>query len=116
MFKITPFPDGYELTSQNTTTCPYRLDYLIDKNCHIYQNTITSKESADALICKYLNFTPIGRMLLPYGIEFTVFDGKQNEKLNLQFSKIELNKNINATLYIPSRYKKADISLINNLL
>jgi len=51
----------------------------------------------------------------PYEMELKAFDGRQFGKINISFSKIEIDKILNTSLSIPSKYKAGDISKLKNI-
>ena len=116
MFEIKASANGHQLKSNlPATQCPYLFDFYIDTNYKLTQTIITERLHANIFSCKYSNFLQTEKCQFPYNMELSVFDGKQSGKLNINFSKIEIDKNLNINLSVPSKYKAGDISKLNRL-
>ncbi len=116
MFEISSSTDGYLFKSNSSlVSCPYLFQFSIDKNCRVCQTFVSEEKRVETLSCRYSNFMQIEKYQIPFNLEFTSFDGKKMQKMNVIFTKVELNKDINVDLSIPSKYKKGDVSKLDSL-
>ena len=58
---------------------------------------------------KYNNFKELNSINFPYLIDFEALNGNSLTKMNIEFTKIEINKDLNYSFSIPKRYKKKKI-------
>ncbi len=116
MFDASKSANGYHLKSSlPASKCPYAFDFDADTNYRLTQTVITERLHLNTFSCKYYNYMQTEKFQFPYEMELKAFDGRQFGKINISFSKIEIDKILNTSLSIPSKYKAGDISKLKNI-
>jgi hypothetical protein len=94
----------------------FNLDFILNRDNELERTIVSTNRGSNNLDWKYSQFQPFNNIYFPYRSEINYSDDKNKCNIVINYSKIELDNNINFNFTIPSSYKKIDFADIFKIL
>ncbi len=109
MFNAAVFPpESYEIKT-NENSLSFDHIFIINKFQELEKTILTDKINPYSLICEYENFAKEGRINFPHKIAITTINGRQQQRIEFNISKVEFDSPMNMSFSIPVKYSKGNI-------